>query len=64
MRKWDVDTALELIQSERITHFNGVPTMSMELMDHPRLGDYDLSTLVDISAGGAARPAEQVAKLI
>ena len=60
MRKWDVDRALELIQSERITHFNGVPTMSMELMNHPRLGEFDTSSLVDISAGGAARPAEQV----
>ena len=64
MRKWDVDAALELIQSEKITHFNGVPTMSMELMNHPRLADYDVSTLVDISSGGAARPMDQVATLI
>jgi acyl-CoA synthetase (AMP-forming)/AMP-acid ligase II len=64
MRKWDVNVALELIQAEQITHFNGVPTMSMELMNHPRLEDYDLSSLVDISSGGAERPAEQVATLI
>jgi acyl-CoA synthetase (AMP-forming)/AMP-acid ligase II len=63
MRKWDVDVALELIEAEKITHFNGVPTMSMELLNHPRLDDYDLSTLVDISSGGAARPADQVAAL-
>jgi acyl-CoA synthetase (AMP-forming)/AMP-acid ligase II len=63
MHKWNVDQAIELIQAERITHFNGVPTMSMELMNHPRLGEYDLSSLVDIASGGAARPAEQVAKL-
>jgi acyl-CoA synthetase (AMP-forming)/AMP-acid ligase II len=64
MHKWDVDNAIELIQAERISHFNGVPTMSMELMNHPRLGEYDLSSLVDIASGGAARPAEQVAKLV
>jgi acyl-CoA synthetase (AMP-forming)/AMP-acid ligase II len=64
MHKWDVDQALELIEAERITHFNGVPTMSMELMNHPRLGDFDLSSLMDISSGGAARPAEQVAMLV
>lgn len=64
MRKWDVDIALELIEAEKITHFNGVPTMSMELMNHPRLADYDVSTLVDIQAGGAARPADQVATLL
>ena len=63
MRKWDVDEALELIQAERITHFNGVPTMSMELMNHPRLGEYDLSCLMDVSSGGAARPAEHVLTL-
>ncbi len=64
MRKWDVDQALELIQAEQITNFNGVPTMSMELMNHPRLADYDVSSLVEISSGGAERPAEQVATLI
>jgi len=64
MRKWDADVALELIQAERITHINGVPTMSMELMNHARLADYDLTSLVDISSGGAARPPEQVATLI
>ncbi|MCJ7815647.1 MAG: AMP-binding protein, partial [Xanthomonadales bacterium] len=64
MHKWDVDQALELIEAERITHFNGVPTMSMELMNHPRLADFDLSSLVDVSSGGAARPAEQVAMLV
>jgi len=64
MYKWNIEKALELIEAERITHFNGVPTMSMELMNHPHLADYDLSCLVDIASGGAARPAEQVAKLI
>jgi acyl-CoA synthetase (AMP-forming)/AMP-acid ligase II len=63
MRKWDVDVALQLIEKEQITHINGVPTMSMEMMNHPRLADYKLSTLVDISSGGAARPAEQVAAI-
>jgi acyl-CoA synthetase (AMP-forming)/AMP-acid ligase II len=64
MHKWDVDQALELIQAERITHFNGVPTMSMELTNHPRLADFDLSSLMDVSSGGAARPAEQVAMIV
>jgi acyl-CoA synthetase (AMP-forming)/AMP-acid ligase II len=63
MYKWDVDHALELIETERITHLNGVPTMSMELMNHPRLAEYDASSLVDIASGGKARPAEQVATL-
>ena len=64
MYRWDVDAALELIETEKITNFNGVPTMSMELMNHPRRGDYDLTSLQEIASGGAARPADQVAKLI
>jgi len=34
------------------------------LMNHPRLADYDVSSLVDISSGGAARPADHVATLV
>jgi len=64
MYKWDIDAALEVIEAEKITHFNGVPTMSMELMNHPRRGEFDLSSLLEISSGGAARPADQVGTLI
>ncbi len=60
MHKWNVEAALEIIASERVTHFNGVPTMSMELMNHPRLADHDVSSLIDIASGGAARPADHV----
>ena len=31
MHKWDAEEALRLIEEERITWFNGVPTMSAEL---------------------------------
>lgn len=61
--KWDAGHVLSLIEKERITSFNGVPTMSMDMMLHPDFDKYDLSSLEDVSAGGAARPAEQV-KLI
>jgi len=64
MHKWSADVALEVIQAEKISHFNGVPTMSMELMNHPRLADYDTTSLLDIASGGAARPADQVATLL
>jgi acyl-CoA synthetase (AMP-forming)/AMP-acid ligase II len=64
MRKWDVDKALELIQAEKISHFNGVPTMSMELIRHPQLADYDLSSLVEVASGGAACPGDHVARIV
>jgi acyl-CoA synthetase (AMP-forming)/AMP-acid ligase II len=63
MKKWDPGEALRLIEREKITYFVGVPTMSLELMQHPDHDRYDLSTLSDIAAGGAARPADHVHKL-
>ena len=36
--KWDAGRALELIEREGVTNFSGVPTMSRELLDAPRLG--------------------------
>lgn len=63
MPYWEAEEALKLIEKERITYFNGVPTMSMELMDHPNRDNYDLSSLNDVCAGGAARPPEHVRKI-
>jgi acyl-CoA synthetase (AMP-forming)/AMP-acid ligase II len=63
MHKWDAGEALRLIETERCTYFVGVPTMSLELMQHPDRDKYDLSTLVDIAGGGAPRPAEHVGRL-
>ncbi|WP_106639542.1 class I adenylate-forming enzyme family protein [Allosphingosinicella vermicomposti] len=63
MPKWDPGEALRLIERETITYFVGVPTMSLELMQHPDRGKYDLSSLTDIAAGGAARPIAHVKRL-
>jgi long-chain acyl-CoA synthetase len=40
-----------------------VPTMSMELMVHPQKEQYDLCSLLDICAGGAARAPQHVRKI-
>ena len=61
--KWDAGEALRLIEKEKITYFVGVPTMSLELMTHPDRDKYDLSTLTDITAGGAPRPVAHVERL-
>lgn len=47
---------LELVQRERITVLPGVPTHFMTLIDHPHLGDYDLSSLRFAIAGATAAP--------
>ena len=63
MPKWDAGEALRLIEAEKVTYFVGVPTMSLELMNHPDRERYDLSSLTDIAAGGAARPTSHVERL-
>ncbi|VAV96162.1 Long-chain-fatty-acid--CoA ligase [hydrothermal vent metagenome] len=60
MRKWDVNDAMRLIETEKIQTLTGVPTMTADLMNAPDRDQYDLSSLTDLSAGGAARPADQV----
>jgi acyl-CoA synthetase (AMP-forming)/AMP-acid ligase II len=63
MPKWDALEALRLIEQEKITYFVGVPTMSLELMNHPERDRFDLSSLKDITAGGAPRPVSHVERL-
>jgi acyl-CoA synthetase (AMP-forming)/AMP-acid ligase II len=63
MPKWDATEALRLIEKEKVTYFVGVPTMSLELMNHPERHRFDLSSLKDITAGGAPRPITHVERL-
>jgi acyl-CoA synthetase (AMP-forming)/AMP-acid ligase II len=63
MRKWDAGEALRLIEAEKVTYFVGVPTMSLEMMQHPDREKYDLSSLTDVAAGGAPRPVAHVKRL-
>lgn len=63
MHKWDATDALKLIEKYKITNVSGVPTQSWDLLNHPEVDSYDLSSLIDIGAGGSARPEEQVQKL-
>ena len=63
MPKWDATDALRLIEKEKVTYFVGVPTMSLELMNHPDRHQYDLISLTDITAGGAPRPISHVERL-
>jgi acyl-CoA synthetase (AMP-forming)/AMP-acid ligase II len=63
MYRWDPEQALELIEKERITEFNGVPTMSGHLINSPDFDKHDLRSLKGIGGGGSARPAEQVRRI-
>lgn len=64
MYKWDADTALQLIEQERITLFHGVPTMVWELMQSERFASTDLSSLRTVQSGGAPRPPEHLTMML
>jgi long-chain acyl-CoA synthetase len=63
MHKWDAGEALRLMEQEKCTYFTGVPTMSLELAQHPDAQKYDLSALTDIAGGGSPRAPEHVKRL-
>ncbi len=64
MYKWDADKALELIESERISVFHGVPTMAWELMHSEQFDNTDLSSLRSVQSGGAPRPPEHLQMIL
>lgn len=54
---FDADALLTLVQDARISVLPGVPTIFTSLLDHPRLREYDLSSLRFAIAGATAAPA-------
>ncbi|UYQ62678.1 class I adenylate-forming enzyme family protein [Streptomyces peucetius] len=63
MRKWDAEAALALIERHRVTHYSGVPTTALQLIDAAERTGAGLETLTNLSTGGAAAPPGLVARL-
>ena len=63
MYRWDAGRALELIERERITTFGGVPTMVMQVLDHPDFDSRDTSSVKAVGYGGAPAPPELVRRI-
>ncbi len=62
-RRWDVDQALEIMQREKVTHFGGVPTIAWQVLEHPRVNEFDLSSVEGCAYGGAPAAPELVKRL-
>jgi long-chain acyl-CoA synthetase len=56
--RFDPASALETLQRDRVTIFEGVPTMYAALLQYPQHADYDTSALRLCISGGAAMPVE------
>ena len=56
LSQFDAGEWLEAVERERITHAFVVPTMLKQILDHPRCATTDLSSLTNLSYGGAPMP--------
>ena len=56
--RFDPAKALEILQRDRVTIFEGVPTMYIALLNVPDRDQYDVSALRICVSGGAALPVE------
>ena len=61
--RWDRDAAGQLITRYKVTTWTSIPTMMIDFLSNPRLGEYDISSLQRVSGGGAAMPAAIAQKL-
>jgi 2-furoate---CoA ligase len=52
--QWDAEEALRLIETERITSLYLAPTLYYDLVHHPRLGEFDTSSVETLAYAGAA----------
>jgi long-chain acyl-CoA synthetase len=55
---------LETVERERVTHAMVVPTMLKQIIDHPDLDASNLSTLTNLSYGGAQMPLPVIRRAI
>ncbi len=60
---YDVETAMRLVQDERITVLPGAPTIFQTILDHPARATYDLSSLRFAVTGAAIVPVALVERM-
>jgi 2-furoate---CoA ligase len=62
--RWDPEEALRLIQDERITSLYLAPTLFYDLVNHPRLPDYDISSVETLVYAGASMTSALVERCV
>lgn len=61
--KWDATDALRLVEKYKINSLGGVPTVVRSFLEHPDRDNYDLSSIVAISQGGAPVAPDTIARI-
>jgi acyl-CoA synthetase (AMP-forming)/AMP-acid ligase II len=63
MAVFDPVAAMEIVARERITVLMGPPTLFFSILDHPRRGEFDLSSLRVAHTGSSNVPVELIRRL-
>jgi fatty-acyl-CoA synthase len=58
MERWDVETLIRLINTEKPSFFFAVPTQYRMLMNHPDFGSVDFGSVRFLTSGGEPLPLE------
>ncbi|HUZ10825.1 MAG TPA: AMP-binding protein [Acidimicrobiales bacterium] len=61
---FDPEEVMRLIETERVTHMPGAPTMFLALLDHPARASFDLSSLVAVTVAASTVPVELIYRLL
>ncbi|WP_394890440.1 class I adenylate-forming enzyme family protein [Mesorhizobium sp. AaZ16] len=62
--RFDAGECLRLIESEKVTLFEGVPTMFYQMLAHPEIEGADLSCLTRCTVGGQTMPLAKINAVI
>jgi fatty-acyl-CoA synthase len=62
--RWDRELAGRLIARHQVSHWTCIPTMVIDLFGSPNYKSFDLSSLRNISGGGAAMPQAVAQRLL
>jgi long-chain acyl-CoA synthetase len=62
MGRFDAETTLGLIEREKITGWGYTATVLHRLLNHPTVGEYDLSSFRSVGGGGSPIPAPLLEK--
>ena len=61
--RWDREVAAMMVQRYKVTGWTNIPTMVIDFLMNPKIGEYDLSSITRVGGGGAAMPEAIAQKL-
>lgn len=64
MERWNTEEGMKLIEKERCSIVDGIPTHFIDIVNHPNFDKYDLSSIRTGWIGGAPVPEETIKDIV